>query len=104
MVSQEPQIHMEDEFLSEEDLVVSLTEQLDIIEENKDGYQTYGTALRKLKKMVPWPDDGKEHRYRIGQHLIVMKPKAGGKEVEYVTQDGFSLKVNPRENGAGEAE
>ena len=22
----------------------------------------------------------------------------------YVTQDGFSLKVNPRENGAGEAE
>ena len=95
MAKVEAQIHMEDEFLQDETLVANLQEQLDILETHREGHLKFGNADRKIKAMVPW--DGEPHRYRIGPHVIELTNKEGGREVEYTTQPGYSVKVNPRE-------
>ena len=90
----DPQIHMEDEFLTDETLVTNLQVQLDILEEHRQGHIAFAQANRKIQAMVPW--DGTDHRWRIGPHVIEVTSKEGGREVEYTTQPGYSVKINPK--------
>ena len=89
-----PQIHMEDEFLTDEALVTNLQVQLDILEANRQGHLAFAQANRKIQAMMPW--DGIDHRWRIGPHVIEVTSKNGGREVEYTTKDGYSVKINPK--------
>ena len=102
MARKETQIHMEDEFLTDETLVAALQVQLDNLEANREGHIAFGRANRKIQGMVPW--DGEEHRYRIGPHVIELTNKEGGREVEYTTQSGYSVKINPKETAPAPAE
>lgn len=98
----DPQIGLEDEYLSDEALVVSLIEQLTILEENRAGHIAFDRSNRKIQKMMPW--DGNEHHYRVGIHVIEMTKKVGGREVEYTTQPGYKVNINPKVKDPAAAE
>lgn len=95
MVTKQAQIHMDDELLKDGELVEVLIPILDKVEANREAAGEFGKDVRKIKKMMP--DDGKPHRWRIGEHLIVMTPTEGGKEVEYTTKGRALFKINPKD-------
>ena len=98
MVTKKAQIHMDDEVLKDGELIEALVPLLDRVEQNREAAGEFGKAVRKIKKMMP--DDGKPHRFRIGEHVVVMTPIEGGREVDYTTQDGVGVKINPKDKAS----